>query len=103
MTAEEQNARRAYALMGSVEDISSRSSKSLTISTIIYLVAGLLAALAAGVWIALSFEGNGMAVAIAVVGGAVGVFVLSLGARVVSNELIRAVRQARSDDQSPRP
>lgn len=103
MTDEEKNARRAHVLMDSVEDVSSRSSKSLTISTIIYLIAGLVAALGAGVWIASSFEGNGLAVAIAVVGGAVGVFVLSLGARVVSDELLRALRQARSDDQSPRP
>ena len=102
VTDEEKNARRARAVMGSVEEVSSRSSKSLTISTVIYLLAGLVAAVAAGVWIASSFEGNGVAVAIAVVGGAVGVFVLSLGARVISDELIRALRQARSDDQSPR-
>ena len=98
-TPEQERARRILRLM---EDIPEHTNKSLRITTYWMVGLGALAVIIAGWWILRSFDERGVAVAVAVVGGTVGVFLLALVGRLVTDAFLRASRRARDDDSSPR-
>lgn len=81
-------------MMNTVDNLSSRSNRSLAISVVFYVGIGLVAAIIAAVTIIRSFEGRGVAIAIAVVGGSVGVFLLALGARLLGGAIVKALKVA---------
>jgi hypothetical protein len=94
MTEEERSRESARALINRVDEVSARSNRSLAISVMFYVGIGLLAAIIAAIAIIRTFEGRGVAIAIAVVGGAMGVFILTLGARLVGDAIVKAMKLA---------
>jgi predicted exporter len=94
MTEEERSRESARVLINTVDEVSARSSRSLAISVMFYVGIGLIAAIVAAIAIIQSFDGRGVAIAIAVVGGAVGVFILTLGARLVGDAVVKAMKAA---------
>lgn len=95
--------RRARALLRLMEDVPEKSNRTLRITTYWMIGLGALAALAATWRIIQSFEERGVAVAIAVVGGTLGVFALALAARLLGDAVIRASKSVREHTESGPP
>jgi hypothetical protein len=77
-----------------VERLNNASSPAITISGIVFVAIGFVLLVIGAVFIVNRFDSNGVAVAVAVLGGAVGVFALSLFGRFVSAEITKALRAA---------
>lgn len=77
-----------------VEKLTNASSPAITISGIVYVVIACVLVVVAAVFIVNRFDSNGVAVAVAVLGGALGMFALSLFGRFVSAEITKALRAA---------
>lgn len=103
MTEDTRSGESARRMVNTVDGVSSRSSRSLAISVMFYVGIGLVAAIIAAIAIIRTFEGRGVAIAIAVVGGAIGVFILTLGARLVGDAIVKALKAAQeSPDTEPK-
>ena len=77
-----------------VERLNRASSPAITISGIVYVLIAAVLVVVAAVFIVNRFDSNGVAVAVAVLGGALGMFALSLFGRFVSAEIAKALRAA---------
>ncbi len=77
-----------------VERLNNASSPAITISGIVFVAIGFVLLVIGAVFIVNRFGSNGVAVAVAVLGGAVGVFALSLFGRFISAEIRKALRAA---------
>lgn len=94
MTEDTRSGESTRRMVNTVEEVSSRSNRSLAISVMFYVGIGLVAAIVAAIAIIRTFEGRGVAIAIAVVGGAIGVFILTLGARLLGGAIVKALKAA---------
>lgn len=89
------------SVVSTLEKVSTQSSRSLRISTVIFIFLALAVATIASVVIVQSFDTRGVAVAIAVVGGSVAVFGIAISGRLITDAVItaaRAAREAQKDD-----
>jgi len=100
MAEERRSGESPRRMMNTVEDVSSRSNRSLAISVMFYVGLGLVAAIIAAIAIIRTFEGRGVAIAIAVVGGAIGVFILTLGARLLGDAIVKALKTAQESPEA---
>lgn len=100
MSQPDQDAERARRLLQLMEDVPEQSNRSLRITTMWILGFVALAAIAAVWWILQSFGERGVPVAIAVVGGAIGVFAIAIVGRLISDAIVRASKQAREYSES---
>ena len=77
-----------------VDRLNNASSPAITISVVIYVAIAVVLVIVGAIFIVNRFETNGVAVAVAVLGGALGMFALSLFGRFVSAEITKALRAA---------
>ena len=77
-----------------VDRLNNASSPAITISVVIYVAIAVVLVIVGAVFIVNRFDSNGVAVAVAVLGGALGMFALSLFGRFISAELTKALRAA---------
>ena len=77
-----------------VDRLNNASSPAITISVVIYVAIAVVLVIVGAIFILNRFESNGVAVAVAVLGGALGMFALSLFGRFVSAEITKALRAA---------
>ena len=100
MTESGDSSERARRLLQLMEDVPGRSNRSLRITTFWILGFVAVAAVAAVWWIIQSFGERGVPVAIAVVGGAGGVFAIAIASRLIGDAIMRASKQAREYSES---
>ena len=77
-----------------VERLNNASSPAITISGIVYVLIAAVLVIVGAFVIVNRFDSNGVAVAVAVLGGALGVFGLSLFGRFIAGEITKALRAA---------
>ena len=77
-----------------VERLNNASSPAITISGIVYVLIAAVLVVVGAFFIVNRFDSNGVAVAVAVLGGALGVFALSLFSRFIAGEITKALRAA---------
>ena len=95
MSQPDNDSERARRLLQLMEDVPEQSNRSLRITTFWILGFVVVAAIAAVWWILQSFGERGIPVAIAVVGGAIGVFLIAIVGRLIGDAIVRASKQAR--------
>lgn len=77
-----------------VNSLNNASSRAITISSVIYVLIAVALVIVAAVFIVNRFDSQGVAVAVAVIGGSLGVFALSLLGRFISTEIAKALHAA---------
>ena len=77
-----------------VNTLNNASSRAITISSVIYVLIAVALVIAAAVFIVDRFDSRGVAVAVAVIGGSLGVFALTLIGRFISAEITKALHAA---------
>lgn len=77
-----------------MERLNNASSPAITISGIVFALIAAVLVVVGAFYIVNRFDSNGVAVAVAVLGGALGVFTLSLFGRFMAGEITKALRAA---------